>query len=128
MRFRLGCWQLALALGLSVFGVIDAARAEQQPSRIVVTGEGEVDVAPDIAQIRSGVTTRGKTVLEATEVNSKLMAAILTASTNPGSRRRTCRPANYRSSLCTARWSGFRRYSRRAFVPCRAGSETCSTA
>jgi hypothetical protein len=83
VRFRFGCWQLALALGLSVLGA-NGARAEQQPSRIVVTGEGEVSVAPDIAQIRSGVTTRGKTVLEATEANSKLMAAILTALTESG--------------------------------------------
>ena len=82
--FSVCCWQLALALGLSVLGAIDGARAEQQPSRIVVTGEGEVGVAPDIAQIRSGVTTRGKTVLEATEANSKLMAAILTALTESG--------------------------------------------
>ena len=49
-----------------------------------MTGEGEVSVAPDIAQIRSGVTTRGKTVREATEANSKLVAAILTALTEAG--------------------------------------------
>jgi uncharacterized protein YggE len=84
VRLRFGCWRLALVLGLSVFGAIDGARADQQPSRIVVTGEGEVDVAPNIAQIRTGVTTRGKTVLEAAEANSKLMAAILTALTESG--------------------------------------------
>jgi uncharacterized protein YggE len=55
--------------------------AEQPPSgpRIVVTGDGKVSVAPDIAQVRSGVTKRGKTVQEATEANSKVMAGILTA-------------------------------------------------
>jgi uncharacterized protein len=86
LRFRFGWWQLALAVGLSVLGAADGARAEEQPSghRIVVTGEGKVGVAPDIAQIRSGVTTRGKTVREATEANSKLMAAILTALTESG--------------------------------------------
>ena len=86
LRFRFGWWQLALAAGLSVLGAADGAHAEQRASgpRIVVTGEGKVSVAPDIAQIRSGVTTRGKTVREATEANSKLMAAILTALTEAG--------------------------------------------
>jgi uncharacterized protein YggE len=74
-------WLLAAGIGARA---IDGARADQQPSRIVVTGEGEVDVAPNIAQIRTGVTTRGKTVLEAAEANSKLMAAILTALTESG--------------------------------------------
>jgi uncharacterized protein YggE len=36
-------------------------------------------VAPDYAQIRSGVTTRAKTVKEATDANSKLMAAVTAA-------------------------------------------------
>jgi hypothetical protein len=43
------------------------------------TGEGSVSVAPDYAQIRSGVTTRAKTVKEATDANSKLMAAVTAA-------------------------------------------------
>ena len=36
-------------------------------------------MAPDYAQIRSGVTTRAKTVKEATDANSKLMAAVTAA-------------------------------------------------
>ena len=86
LRFPLIWWQTALAIGLSVLGAVDGAHAEQRASgpRIVVTGEGDVGVAPDIAQIRSGVTTRGKPVREATEANSKLMAAILTALTESG--------------------------------------------
>ena len=83
LRFRAAWWQLALAIGLSVLGTVYGAHAEQWASgpRIVVTGEGKASVAPDIAQVRSGVTTRGKTVQEATEANSKVMAAILTALT-----------------------------------------------
>jgi uncharacterized protein YggE len=42
-------------------------------------GEGSVSVTPDYAQIESGVTTRAKTVKEATDANSKLMAAITSA-------------------------------------------------
>ena len=77
LRFRAAWWQLALAIGLSVLGTVYGAHAEQRASgpHIVVTGEGKVSVAPDIAQVRSGVTTRGKTVQEATEANSKVMAA-----------------------------------------------------
>jgi uncharacterized protein YggE len=81
--FRAARWQLVLAIGLSVLGTVYGARAEQRASdpHIVVTGEGKVSVAPDIAQVRSGVTTRGKTVQEASEANSRAMTAILTALT-----------------------------------------------
>jgi uncharacterized protein YggE len=83
LRFRAARWQLALAVGLSVLGTVYSAHAEQRVSgpRIVVTGEGKVSIAPDIARVRSGVTTRGRTVQEAAEANSKVMAAILTALT-----------------------------------------------
>jgi uncharacterized protein len=86
LRFRLGWCRLALAAGLSALGAADGALAQQRPPgpRVVVTGEGSVSVAPDVVQIRSGVTTRGKTVREATETNSKTMAAILTALTESG--------------------------------------------
>ena len=85
-RFRFGWCRFALAVGLSAAGAIDGAGAQQRTSgpRVVVTGEGSVSVAPDVVQIRSGVTTRGKTVREATEANSKTMAAILTALTESG--------------------------------------------
>jgi uncharacterized protein YggE len=51
---------------------------------IVVVGEGRVTVAPDYAQIASGVTTRGKTVKEASDANSKTMAAIIKALRDSG--------------------------------------------
>ena len=51
---------------------------------IVVTGEGRVTVAPDYARIASGVTTRGKTVKEASDANSKTMAAIIKALVDSG--------------------------------------------
>src|SRR5262249_40376577 len=83
LRFGLGWCGLALAAALSA---PDGALAQQRPPgpRVIVTGEGSVSVAPDVVQIRSGVTTRGKTVREATEANSKTMAAILTALTESG--------------------------------------------
>lgn len=58
--------------------------AAQPEARVVVIGEGSVRVAPDYAQIRGGVTTKGKTVKEATDANSKLMATITAALLNAG--------------------------------------------
>jgi len=83
---RSSWWRAALAIGLGACAALDGARAQQRPSvaRVVVTGEASVSVAPDVAQIRSGVTTRGKTVHEATEANSKIMAAILNALAESG--------------------------------------------
>jgi uncharacterized protein YggE len=46
---------------------------------VVVIGEGNVSVAPDYAQIGAGVTLRASTVREATDSNSKVMAAITAA-------------------------------------------------
>ncbi len=94
-RFRLGWWRLALALGLCAVGAIDGAGAQQRATgpRVVVSGEGSVSVAPDVVQIRSGVTTQGKTVREATETNSKTMAALLTALTESGIPQKDVRTA-----------------------------------
>ena len=58
--------------------------AAQAEARVIVIGEGSVHVAPDYAQISGGVTTKGKTVKEATDANSKLMAAITAALLNAG--------------------------------------------
>jgi uncharacterized protein YggE len=58
--------------------------AAQPEARVIVVGEGSVHVAPDYAQIRGGVATKGKTVKEATDANSKVMAAITAALLNAG--------------------------------------------
>jgi uncharacterized protein YggE len=92
--FRFG---LALAVGLGALAAVSGAHAQQRPptARVVVSGEGSVSVAPDVAQIRSGVTTRGKTVREATEANSKIMAAILNALTESGIPQKDVRTAQF---------------------------------
>src|SRR5215471_3567354 len=63
-----------------------SAQQAQSPSigRVIVIGEGSVSVTPDYAQIRSGVTTRAKTVKEAVDANSKLMAAVTAALRDSG--------------------------------------------
>ena len=75
--------------------LVGTAHAQQQSAptqqatsapdgRVVVIGEGSVSVAPDYAQISGGVTTRGKSVKEATDANSKLMAAVTSALVDAG--------------------------------------------
>jgi uncharacterized protein YggE len=49
------------------------------PPTISVTGEAEVSVAPDQAQIDGGVTSEAKTAREASDANNKAMTAILPA-------------------------------------------------
>lgn len=44
---------------------------------IVVTGEGTVRVAPDLAQVRGGVTTRAASVREAADTNSRNMTSVI---------------------------------------------------
>jgi uncharacterized protein len=63
-----------------------SAQQTQSPpaGRVIVIGEGSVSVTPDYAQIGSGVTTRAKTVKEATDANSRLMAAIIKALLDSG--------------------------------------------
>jgi uncharacterized protein YggE len=46
---------------------------------ITVTGEANVSVAPDLAMIRGGVTTQGKTAKEASDANAKEMTAVIDA-------------------------------------------------
>jgi uncharacterized protein YggE len=62
----------------------EPAASSAPEARVVVTGEGSVSVAPDYAQIRSGVTTRAKTVKEAVDANSTLMAAVTAALRDSG--------------------------------------------
>ena len=77
---------------LAAYIVLAAVAAQAQepppppmpPARIIVSGEGSVTVPPDYAEIMSGVTTRAATAKEATDANSKQMAAINAALQNAG--------------------------------------------
>jgi uncharacterized protein YggE len=63
-----------------------AQSVESKPAeaRVIVVGEGSVTVAPDYARIRSGVSTNARTVKEASDTNSKLMADIIAALADAG--------------------------------------------
>jgi uncharacterized protein len=79
---------VAAVVAAAVFVVAIPAQAQQSqlpPERgVVVIGEGSVSVPPDYARVRSGVTTRAKTAKEATEANTKAMAAITAMLSNAG--------------------------------------------
>jgi uncharacterized protein len=81
-----------------VVGVASAAaptHAQAPPARVVVSGEGKVNVIPDLAQVRSGVTTNAKNVKEAVESNSRIMAAIITALTESGIAQKDVQTAQF---------------------------------
>jgi uncharacterized protein YggE len=68
------------------FGLVIAATflaapalAQTMPSAISVTGEANVSVAPDQAQIEGGVTSDAKTAREASDANNAAMGKVLLA-------------------------------------------------
>ena len=81
--FQVALRRIAFIAASAVFFVTVQAQAQQAHTapegRVIVTGEGDVAVAPDHAQLTSGVTTRAKSVKEATDTNSKVMAAVTAA-------------------------------------------------
>ena len=87
---RLMRWVLPIGALLAMLASVATLQAQtQEPksapeARVIVVGEGSITVPPDYAQIRSGVTTTAKTVNEASDVNSKSMAAITAALLNAG--------------------------------------------
>jgi uncharacterized protein YggE len=90
---------IALLAAAAVFVPTVQAQAQQTQSppvgRVIVMGEGSVSVTPDYAQIGSGVTTRAKTVKEATDANSKSMAAITKALLESGVAQRDIQTSRF---------------------------------
>jgi uncharacterized protein len=81
-----------LPIGALVAVTFATAAAQAQPAeskspaqaRVIVVGEGSVTVAPDYARLNSGVSTNAKTVKEASDSNSKVMAAMIAALVDAG--------------------------------------------
>jgi hypothetical protein len=89
----------AAFLAAAVFAATVAAQAQQSQlppeRRVIVIGEGSVSLPPDYAALRSGVTTTAKTAKEATDANSKLMAAINAALLNSGVEQKDIQTARF---------------------------------
>jgi uncharacterized protein YggE len=84
---RAGIVSLVTAMAIVGAAACFAPSASAQPAqaqntieaRIVVGGDGSVDVAPDTARLSGGVTAKAKTVAEAVDKTSKTMTAITAA-------------------------------------------------
>jgi len=68
---------LAAALASLAFAL--PASAQNPPPAISVSGEANVSVAPDLAQVEGGVTSEAKTAREASEANNAAMGKVLAA-------------------------------------------------
>ena len=71
---------MALALAFAAAVPLGAAHAQQQPPpRIIVTGEGEAAVAPDMALLSLSVMREATTAREALDANNEAMAGVIAA-------------------------------------------------
>jgi uncharacterized protein YggE len=83
-------WVVCLGIFLAAAGLTETSQAQAQSeksspeARVIVVGEASASAPPDYARIRGGVTTTAKTVKEATDANSKLMAAVTGALLDSG--------------------------------------------
>jgi uncharacterized protein YggE len=66
---------IVLAFAFGLWLPADSARALDR--MITVTGEAAIAAAPDMAVVRIGVTSQGKTAREANDANAKTMTAVL---------------------------------------------------
>ncbi|MFN3644230.1 MAG: SIMPL domain-containing protein [Gemmobacter sp.] len=75
MPHPLSALPLAVAAVLSLS--LAAARADDVPAHLTVTGEGRVDAAPDMAIVTLGVQTQAETAAGALAANSERLAAVI---------------------------------------------------
>ncbi len=72
----------------SVLAAMAPARAQEPyavpQARVIVSGEGSVQAAPDFALLTVGATTQGVTAKAATDANSRAMSAVMTALRDAG--------------------------------------------
>jgi uncharacterized protein YggE len=82
---------LALALALTIPTV--AAAADQPPPRIMVIGDGESTIAPDMALLSLSVMREAATAREALTANNDAMAAVISAMKEAGIEERDLQTA-----------------------------------
>ncbi len=86
--------QCSLLVSLVFVGVVAQASEEPVP-RIMVTGEGSVDIAPDMAVLVLSVNREAPTAREALTANSAAMSKVLAAMTGLGIDKRDLQTANF---------------------------------
>ncbi len=81
-------WMMATVIGLSALGAVSApAFAEDKPPReavIIVSGEGEASVTPDMALVSLSVVRMEKTARAALDANNAAMSAVIDAMKKAG--------------------------------------------
>jgi uncharacterized protein YggE len=85
----------AAVLALPALALPAAAQQGRVRPQITVTGEAIVSIAPDMAQLRAGVTTDAKTAQDAAQANAKAMAAVMAAIQGTGIAERDVQTARY---------------------------------
>lgn len=70
---------LAAAIAAGTLLAVPVRAQTEPPAMISVTGEAQVSVPPDLAQIDGGVTSEAKTAREASETNNAAMGKVLLA-------------------------------------------------
>jgi uncharacterized protein YggE len=78
---------VALAAAIA-FPALASAADTQPPPRIVVSGEGEATIAPDMALLSLSVMREAKTARDALDANNDAMAAVIAAMTSAGNAAR----------------------------------------
>lgn len=84
----------AMVLAAAVLLPAAAVAAEPMPPRIVVVGEGEAAVAPDMALLSLSVMREAKTAREALDANNAAMAAVIAAMKAGGVAERDLQTSN----------------------------------
>jgi hypothetical protein len=86
---------LTAALSIAAAQAQSADPKSPAEARVIVVGEGHVTVAPDYARLSSGVSTNAKTVKEASDSNSKVMAAIIATLVDAGIAKKDIQTAQF---------------------------------
>jgi uncharacterized protein YggE len=86
-----------LLAGITLVGAsaLVAAAADEPYPRILVTGQGAVDVAPDMAVLVLTVTREAETARAALDANSSAMSEVLKAMQAQGIAERDLQTANF---------------------------------
>lgn len=72
------------ALGLLALSAADAAPAGEEPGLVTTSGEGRIEVAPDIAWLSFGVSARRPTVEAARDAVAGVVAAVIALARETG--------------------------------------------
>jgi len=86
---------LLLVAAIATLAMSGLARADDDTPRILVSGVGTVDVAPDMAVLQLTVTREAETARAALDANSSAMSEVLDAMQQEGIEKRDLQTSNF---------------------------------